>query len=771
MISAQKVLHIEDNPGDADLVKEILYSAKGSEFDILHVERLSAALSELQEKNFDVILLDLGLPDSSGLQSVKKIHDSSPHIPIVVITENNDSTLGMSAVKNGAQDYLVKGLIPGFHMVRVLQYAIQRKQTDEKIRRSEQFLRFSLDGLSAHIAIINQTGDIITVNKAWTNFAKKNGIPQNISWQNYNYLGECDQAANTGDMDALKFVSGIRSVITKTTDTFEMDYPCHSPDKKRWYHGKVTPFPDDTLPYVIIVHENITERELSIQNLQRSKEKFRSIVENITIGVVLLNKKMEVLEMNHQMKKWYPDFTLNKSRHCFNMLDCFCGKLFKTQDCPAYLSLSDGKIHKRIQKIKKTTFQLLSSPLFDQYGNIAAVVLLIEDISERIAIEKNLRQAQKMESLGTLAGGIAHDFNNILTSILGFSSLIKMNHPEKSELFEDVSDIETAAHRARELVNQILTFCSRKEAEFKPIRIDLIIKEALKLLRSTIPTTIEIKIKVDRIQEHVLADPTLIHQIIMNLCTNASHAMEKKGGILEVNLSLNQSKQIPGFDSQKMQAKDFLILKVKDTGYGIPEDLIDKIFDPYFTTKNIGEGTGLGLSVVQGIVRTCGGEITVASKPDKGTEFTVLFPVAEGGKDQNADDEPTMIEGGDESILLIDDEPSVLKVEQRILRKLGYNVTIENDSEKALEKIKREPEKFDLVISDMTMPKMNGATLAEKAMRANPDLPVIICTGYSNRITKEEIRRLGVKALVYKPLSVPSIASEIRKIFNHEEEK
>lgn len=220
-----------------------------------------------------------------------------------------------------------------------------------------------------------------------------------------------------------------------------------------------------------------------------------------------------------------------------------------------------------------------------------------------------------------------------------------------------------------------------------------------------------------------------------------------------------------------MQAKDFLILKVKDTGYGIPEDLIDKIFDPYFTTKNIGEGTGLGLSVVQGIVRTCGGEITVASKPDKGTEFTVLFPVAEGGKDQNADDEPTMIEGGDESILLIDDEPSVLKVEQRILRKLGYNVTIENDSEKALEKIKREPEKFDLVISDMTMPKMNGATLAEKAMRANPDLPVIICTGYSNRITKEEIRRLGVKALVYKPLSVPSIASEIRKIFNHEEEK
>ena len=382
-----------------------------------------------------------------------------------------------------------------------------------------------------------------------------------------------------------------------------------------------------------------------------------------------------------------------------------------------------------------------------------------------------LQQAQKIEAVGQLAGGIAHDFNNILTSILGFSSLIKMNHPEKSELFEDVSDIETAAHRARELVNQILTFCSRKAAEFKPIRIDLIIKEALKLLRSTIPTTIEIKIKVDRIQEHVLADPTLIHQIIMNLCTNASHAMEKKGGILEVNLSLNQSKQIPGFDSQKMQAKDFLILKVKDTGYGIPEDLIDKIFDPYFTTKNIGEGTGLGLSVVQGIVRTCGGEITVASKPDKGTEFTVLFPVAEGGKDQNADDEPTMIEGGDESILLIDDEPSVLKVEQRILRKLGYNVTIENDSEKALEKIKREPEKFDLVISDMTMPKMNGATLAEKAMRANPDLPVIICTGYSNRITKEEIRRLGVKALVYKPLSVPSIESEIRKIFNHEEEK
>jgi CheY-like chemotaxis protein len=645
MTKLQKLLIVEDNPLDADLIRETLSPGEDAEFEILNVDRLSKAVTLLQEKEVDVILLDLGLPDSSGIQTIKAMNRLFPHLPIVVITGNDDAQLGIDALKNGAQDYLVKGLTPPprFHMIQVLQYAIQRNETEKKVRLSERFLRSSLDGLSAHIAILDCKGCIHTVNKAWETFGKENGIPQNTIWKGINYLDVCDRSAELGEADALEFSTGIRAVRNREKDAFEMDYSCHSPDRKRWFHCKVTPFPDKYLPYVILTHE---------------------------------------------------------------------------------------------------------------------------DISVRHSIEKELRQAQKMESLGTLAGGVAHDFNNILTAILGFTSLIKEDAPLTSNLFDDLSEIEKAALRASDLVNQILTFSRMKETERKPLRLDKIIDEALRLLRSTIPTTIEMKVSIDRVQEYIHADPTQIHQIIMNLCTNASHAMEEKGGILEVSLKKTFIK--PKGDKNHLDLKpgNFLTLGVKDTGYGIPDEIIDSIFDPYFTTKNLGEGTGLGLSMVQGIVKNCGGDIIVSSKPGKGALFTIFFPIMEQTKNPDMEKNDSPLRGGNEKILLIDDEHSILKVQQRILEHLGYDVTIENKSESAMEMIEKNPKGFDLVITDMSMPKMDGATLAQKAMQINPDLPVIICTGFSSVLTREKIRELGIRAVLSKPLSVQVLTSEIRKILD-----
>jgi len=418
------------------------------------------------------------------------------------------------------------------------------------------------------------------------------------------------------------------------------------------------------------------------------------------------------------------------------------------------------------KKKDKTLFteEASISPVFDKSEKIINFVAVKRDITKEIQLENQLRQAQKMESIGTLAGGIAHDFNNILSAILGYSDLIKMEQPEGSEIYDDATQIEQASHRARDLVTQILTFCRMKETEFEPIRIDIIIKEALKLLRSSIPTTIEIKSRIENIRELVLADSTQIHQIIMNLCTNACHAMEDKGGILKVNLSVKKANHVYGLDTTKMEEKKFLKLVVKDTGYGISEEIIENIFDPYFTTKDLGEGTGLGLSVVQGIVKSYGGDIAVTSSPGEGTEFTIHFPVTEMEKKKKTVTESDSIEGGNEKILLIDDEPNILKIGKKMLERIGYQVTMENDSEKALEKIQSNPGNFDLIITDMTMPRMDGATLARKVLEDYPELPIILCTGYSDRIIKEKIKDIGIKALINKPMSFPVIAGEIRQI-------
>lgn len=767
MALSQKILLVEDNPGDADLIYEMLCNSIKITFDVQIVDRLSSAISFLRKTKVHAVLLDLDLPDSNGIDTVKAISSSFPHIAIVVITGINDAELGVQAVAAGAQDYLVKGLIPEFYITRVLQYAIQRKQADEQIRQSEEFLRASLDGLSAHIAIIDYQGNIITVNKAWNRFARDNGIPEETIWQDINYLDICNIASGSGDMVAQEFAQGIQDVLAKKLSIFVLDYPCHSPDEKRWFHGKVTSFPDKTRPNLIIAHENITERTLSIQNLQRSKEKFRSIVDNIAIGIALINKNSEILEMNKQMRQWYPDVSVSKKPKCIDVFACCYGDTAKKKQCPVHQTLTDGKIHKKIQTHNNITYRMLSSPLFDENGKINSAVIIKEDITQRLSIEKKLRQAQKMESLGTLAGGIAHDFNNILTAILGYATLIKLGQPKESEIYDDVLEIERAALRACDLVNQILTFSRMKETKFIPTRLDLIIKEALKLIRSTIPTTIEIITEVERVRERVLADPTQLHQIIMNLCTNASHAMEKQGGFLKVGLSTKHVTPSGAVEHSKKRSTKYLELKVKDTGCGIPKDVIDNIFDPYFTTKNLGEGTGLGLSMVQGIMETIGGHIKVDSKPDKGTEFTLLFPVVEDFQNQETEDKVPSIAGGNESILLIDDEASVLKVGQRILNDLGYKVTTESDGEKAIKILKEGSEEFDLIITDMAMPKMNGIKLAREAFKIRPDIPVIICTGYSNAITKDVCRDIGIKALVHKPLSITTIASEIRKIFNH----
>ncbi len=381
-------------------------------------------------------------------------------------------------------------------------------------------------------------------------------------------------------------------------------------------------------------------------------------------------------------------------------------------------------------------------------------------------MEAQLRQAQKMEAIGTLAGGIAHDFNNLLTPILGFSEMIKAEIKQPHPMAGDINEIIKAANRAKELVQQILAISRQTEREVRPIRVELVVQEALKLLRATIPTTIKIETQLHTECPPVMADPIDIHQIIMNLCTNAYHAMRQNGGVLTVTLTEIQIGK--AFEAEStLSAGQYTLLEICDTGTGIPKDCVDKIFEPYFTTKQQGDGTGLGLAVIHSIVQSLKGGICVKSEPGHGTCFSVYLPATTspdaGG--QLKEDQQAYVTGT-ERILLVDDDISVLKIETRILAGLGYQVTAKGASKEALEAFALAPDKFDLIITDMTMPDMTGIDLIQKILELSPGMKSILCTGYSDSRAVEVIREMGINAILTKPVTLASFARTVRRVMD-----
>ena len=415
---------------------------------------------------------------------------------------------------------------------------------------------------------------------------------------------------------------------------------------------------------------------------------------------------------------------------------------------------------------RQVTVEIKTLPINIQDKDV--VLGIARDISDKKNLEKQLQQSQKMEAVGTLAGGIAHDFNNILGAIIGYTEVANLQFPDEYRVKESLKQVLNAGRRARDLVKQILTFSRKSEQERIPMQIGPIVKEALKLLRSSLPTTVELRQNIESDTGIVEADPTQIHQILMNLCANASHSMGEEGGILEVsigNVKLGSSDSGSGYFD--IPPGNYLRLTVSDTGQGMPPEVLERIFEPYYTTKEKGQGTGLGLSVVHGIVKSYGGTITAYSEPGKGSVFNVYFPLIEQKKEVLEADESGPIPTGNEHILFIDDEPPLADLGKQMLERLGYKVNTRTSSLEALELFKVKPGQFDLVITDMTMPNMTGEKLAVELMRIRSDIPIIICTGYSEYISEEKANEIGIRAFIMKPLLMRDLANTVRKVLDN----
>ncbi len=403
-------------------------------------------------------------------------------------------------------------------------------------------------------------------------------------------------------------------------------------------------------------------------------------------------------------------------------------------------------------------------PLYFLYQSIKLVKEELDELfRERAQLEAQLRQSQKMEAIGTLAGGIAHDFNNILASVLGFTELALDDVDKNSSIGDNLNEVLTAGKRARDLVKQILAYARQSEEQRKPIHIRPIVKEVLSFLRSTIPSTIAIEQHIDS-DALIMGNATQVHQILLNLCTNAAQAIEERGIIRITVKNTVVDDHSPALKSGLKQG-EYVEIGVSDTGSGIAPDHMGSIFEPYFTSKEPGEGTGMGLAMVQGIVESYGGKIRVKSLVGEGSTFSVYLPVITRSQEQIPQKQEAL-PTGNERILLVDDEPAVAKMTSKTLSSMGYSVATITDSLAALAVFTTEPESFDLVITDMTMPDMTGDKLAAEILKCRPDIPIILCTGFNKTISGESASKIGIKVIVNKPIVKAELARVVRNVID-----
>jgi PAS domain S-box-containing protein len=401
------------------------------------------------------------------------------------------------------------------------------------------------------------------------------------------------------------------------------------------------------------------------------------------------------------------------------------------------------------------------TPIRDRSGNIIKSLVVERDVTQEVRLQQHLRQAQKMEALGTLAGGIAHDFNNILNPIFINTELLLMDAGLDPAARRDLEIVLKAAERGRDLVKQIISFSRQKEKERKPSKVGPVVKEALKFLRSSLPTTIEMRQGIEPESGFILADPSQIHQVVMNLCNNAAYAMQEKGGILDVSLREVDVDRETALGHPGLKPGPYLQLTVRDTGKGMTPEVMERAFDPFFTTKKHGQGAGLGLALVHGIVRDYGGAVKVDSEVEKGTTFDVYFPrvpTEAAGSEAAAEEMPK----GTERILLVEDERTQAQSIRNMLRRLGYRVVVRTDAEQALAAFQKDPDGFDLIITDQIMPKLTGVQFAARLFEIRPGLPVVLCTGFSEQVDSDGARAMGIRGFLMKPFSIREMAGAIK---------
>ncbi len=753
----------------------------------------------------DVILLDIVMPGMDGYAVCGKIKGNSllETIPVIFLTAiRTDQESRFKALEMGAEGFLAKPfdeveLIAQITVMAKIRKANRREQQEkvqlaalvaertqelekelaERRRAEEAFVESNerflslADNIPGYVAYVNAN----TLRYEFVNVAyeKSFGIPREkiIGSHVKEILGE------TKYQFALEFINAARQGrAIFYENTFDLV------SGQSWLQVAFSPVFDTNGDVVslVVLSFDITDRKRAEQALSESESRYRRITEGLAdYQYTVRVENGRALETKHSpaclMVTGYSAEEFAADPYLwFNMVtpDDRLVLIDRVQQVLAGQNIPplEHKIIRKDGELRWVSDSIIC------YRNTSGVLLsydgVVKDITERKRSEEEkkhlqaqLQQAQKMEAIGTLAGGIAHDFNNILGAILGYAEMAREDSAAGSVTAGDLDQVIKAGNRAKELVKQILAFSRQTKAQQIPLQPAAIVKESIKLLRSSLPTTIVIQQDIDPDLNMVVADPTQIHQILMNLCTNAYHAMEETGGILSISLKNEVLSQVALDGHPDIQPGNFIHLSIGDSGPGIAPEIQERIFDPYFTTKEVGKGTGMGLAIVHGIVKSYGGFIVCRSVIGEGTVFDIKLPAMTEPSVPEA--KPVTINPvGNERILFIDDEKILTEMAQSMLQRLGYTVTICTSSLEALAIFQSQPDAFDLVITDQTMPGMTGLDLSRRMLQIRPDLPIILCTGYSSQVSEEKARSAGIRGFALKPLAKKDIAALIREVLD-----
>lgn len=704
-----------------------------------------------------------------------------------------------------------------------------RNQDELDFLLSQAFPAEVLNAHTDHIVVLNDQGEIIFLNSAWLEFSRTNSGDPGTANVGCNYLKVCKESySRDGSEKAQRAFEGIKSVIDNKRSSFELEYPCHSPTQKRWFSMHCTQM-HNRERYIVIAHSDITRtklyeeqliaqsRELEVLHTIHSKVNSKLSVDTIIQSILmeintLLSPDFSLLFLKegdqlviqeilspenlaipyfsapHQVgsclcglavstKTPIYSYDINQDQRCSweacktHKVKSFAAIPLIHEDeaigCLGIASKSpvDFETRKRfLEAAAEDVTIILRKALLYEKVELSAKELETQ-LQERKRLEDMIVHQQKLEAVGTLAGGIAHDFNNILSAILGYASLAKSQISHNLQVAADIKQITTSANRGKELIRQILSFSRKDQQNQSVIELYPVIAESIKLATATLPSTVSIGHSLEKKCGNIQGNSTQIHQIIINLCTNAAHAMEESGGSLFIELTKTALNKSLNLGHMALSPGSYARILLKDTGTGIPNEIIDRIFDPYFSTKSLDKGSGLGLSIVRNIVNSHKGGITIETAEDVGTTFTVYLPLTDREVETIPIAEVTIVKGN-QRILVIDDEPALASLNRRILESLGYSVTEMHDSRDALEHFRDQPDKFDLVLTDQTMPGLTGDQLTAELTAIRPDIPVIICSGYHSDLDRE--KALQTKALAYlkKPFSIAQLSSTLQKIFS-----
>ncbi len=754
-----KILIVDDNPNDRLLMMRLL-AKEFSEVQCSEATTAATFSDVMEHFDFDAVVTDYDIRWANGLDILRRVRERDPYVPVIMVTGTGTEEVAVQALKEGLSDYIIKQ-----HMRRLpasIKEAIEKAQLKKKLDRtlnelkeSEYRYRMLVESSQAIIFTLDLQGRYTSVNKRALELF---GLtPEDLLGKTILEVHEKRGAPYYAELFQ-------RVLQTRKPVTFEHPF-CHR-GLTYWHQDTLYPIVDaqGNLEAVGGICSDITDRV-------QAEEKNRLLsnaLQQAAEGIAVASADGKILYANPAFYRLTGYQTPELEGRSLRLLES------PHQDPSFYRTMWSsvrsgqvwrGDVKTRIKDGRERLFEVMLTPVRNATNIVVHVVSVNRDVTEERALESQMVQSQKMQALGTLAGGIAHDFNNILGAIVGYAELARIHAEEPEKVRHSMLRIVESGRRARDLVQQILTFCRPSPSlERKPVQLRYLVRETVKMLRSTLPSTIEVREHYADFVPTVMADPTQMHQVIMNLCTNAFHAMKEHGGTLELRLENMRLDKHGEEKTLGLEPGDYVILSVKDTGHGMSPEVMERIFEPYFTTKEVGEGTGLGLSVVHGIVRSLGGTITVESRPGQGSLFRVFLPASP------QDRAVSSIEGtagtpmrGTERLVVVDDEVMLVQMTKYLLENLGYTVKGFSDAEEALKYLKENVFHTDLLITDLTMPKLTGEKLAEAVWELRPDLPVVLTSGYGEGVLQKKAASKGFASYLKKPYTSVDLSTAVRQ--------